>query len=114
MFAQMRLMLQAERGKCNRLLEERNLVPGRLDFLAGDVLHYATAAGARALGLQNKVGRIEEGLEADVILVRADGINILVSKGAQPAGPAGNRLSHPRRHAEVPPLRAATGEDTWG
>jgi cytosine/adenosine deaminase-related metal-dependent hydrolase len=76
MFAQMRLMLQAERRERAWPLERQGRVPGRIDYTANEVLSYATAGGARALGLENRVGRIEEGLDADIILVRTDGINM--------------------------------------
>ena len=76
MFGQMRLMLQAERRKRNQQLELEGRIPGRLEFEAAEVLRYATADGARAIGLQNKVGRLEVGLDADLIILRTDAINM--------------------------------------
>ncbi len=76
MFAQMRLMLQAERRERGRLLQAENHMPGRLDFTAAQVLRYATVDGARAIGLQDKVGRIAVGLDADLLVIRTDAINM--------------------------------------
>lgn len=76
MFAQMRLMLQAERRERNRIQENAGLNPGRLSYFAPDVVNLATREGARAIGLGDKVGRIEAGMEADLILLRTDAMNM--------------------------------------
>ena len=41
---------------------------------AYDVLKMATINGAKALGLENKIGSIEEGKEADIIIINMDSI----------------------------------------
>jgi cytosine/adenosine deaminase-related metal-dependent hydrolase len=74
MFGQMRLLLQAERGRQNELLEAP---PRSLAFKAREVLELATLGGARAAGLDDRIGSITPGKEADVILVRTDAINMV-------------------------------------
>jgi len=66
MFDEMRLAatLQAERQG-----------PGALP--AREVLRMATRGGARALGLEDRIGSIEPGKRADLILVRADAPHLL-------------------------------------
>src|SRR5262249_62317918 len=41
-----------------------------------DVLEFATIEGARATGLDHKVGSITPGKQADLVLLRADRINV--------------------------------------
>lgn len=41
-----------------------------------DVLEFATIDGARACGLDHKVGSITAGKDADLVLVRSDRINV--------------------------------------
>jgi hypothetical protein len=42
-----------------------------------DVLDFATAEGARATGLEHKVGTLTTGKEADIVLLRTDRINVI-------------------------------------
>jgi len=74
MFAQMRLQLQAERGF--RHAGARG-APRRLGLHARDVLELATVGGARALGLEHRIGTLAPGKRADVVLTRTDSINML-------------------------------------
>ncbi len=75
MFSAMRLALQAERGR--RMAAE----PGR-QFRTGsvltcaDALHWATMGSAAACGLADQVGSLTPGKEADIVLIRADGITL--------------------------------------
>ncbi len=41
-----------------------------------DVLEFATLAGARANGLDHKVGSLTPGKQADLILIRSDDLNL--------------------------------------
>ena len=69
MFAQMRLLLQSERGFDNEL---RTDAPRALGLKARDVLELATIGGARAAGLDGVTGSITPGKQADVMLTRTD------------------------------------------
>ncbi|MEE8311713.1 MAG: amidohydrolase family protein [Candidatus Binatia bacterium] len=76
MFSQMRLGLQIERFRRNAELESRGLAPRRLQFTVRDILRIATLEGARAAGLEDRVGSLRSGKQADVILIRTDALNM--------------------------------------
>jgi cytosine/adenosine deaminase-related metal-dependent hydrolase len=76
MFSQMRLMLQAGRAADNMELGRRQVAPRKLRRAAFDVLHMATLGGAKALGLADRIGSIEVGKDADLVLIRTDSINM--------------------------------------
>lgn len=67
MFSQMRLTLAAARDGA----EEAPMVT------ALQVLEMATVAGARAAGLDHQIGRLVPGLDADLVLVRGDDVNLM-------------------------------------
>jgi 5-methylthioadenosine/S-adenosylhomocysteine deaminase len=47
-----------------------------------DVLYCATMGGARCAGLEDKIGSLAPGKEADMIVIRADDINLYPSNNA--------------------------------
>ena len=79
MFAQMRLCLQASRALDNRGYESRGRAPRRIRVSARDVLDLATRGGAEAAGLASRVGTLEAGKQADVVLIRTDSIHMTPS-----------------------------------
>ncbi|HXA61048.1 MAG TPA: amidohydrolase family protein [Streptosporangiaceae bacterium] len=72
MFAEMRGTLEAERGRQNQLMLDRGEWPGELSLTTGDVVRMATIEGARALGMDDRIGSLTPGKQADVILLKVD------------------------------------------
>ena len=75
MFTQMRLGLQAERARVNQASLGRKEMPESLPLAVADALRIATLGGAEAIGLDSRIGSIEIGKQADLILIRADGLH---------------------------------------
>ena len=76
MFTQMRSVIALQHALIfdQKLSGKENLSP----FLtARDVLEFATIEGARANGLEDKVGTLTPGKEADIITLRTDQVNIV-------------------------------------
>jgi cytosine/adenosine deaminase-related metal-dependent hydrolase/branched-subunit amino acid ABC-type transport system permease component len=68
MFNQMRSVLPLQRAQAAQA--------GKDPVGAREVLAYATIEGARANGLESKVGSLRPGKQADVILLRTDRLNV--------------------------------------
>jgi len=76
MFTQMRSVNSLQHAMIFelKLAGKRNLPP----FMTSrDIIECATVEGARANGLEDKVGSLTPGKEADIILLRTDRINVL-------------------------------------
>jgi 5-methylthioadenosine/S-adenosylhomocysteine deaminase len=73
MFTEMRAALSMERAVRNGAIPNG---PPRPMITARDVLGFATIEGARALGLDGKIGSIAPGKRADLILIRRDALNL--------------------------------------
>jgi cytosine/adenosine deaminase-related metal-dependent hydrolase len=76
LFAEMRGTLEAERGWQNHLALGRGENLAELPITARDVVRMATIEGARTLGLEDKVGSLTPGKQADVILLDIDRPNL--------------------------------------
>ena len=76
MFTQMRAVFTLQRMLA---LQRARAAGGQEPKLltARDVIEFATMAGARANGLESKIGTLTPGKEADVIMLRRDLINVL-------------------------------------
>jgi len=76
MFTQMRATFTLQRA----LINERS-IKGEKDLppllTAKDVIEFATLQGARANGIESKVGTLTPGKEADIVILRADLTNTL-------------------------------------
>jgi 5-methylthioadenosine/S-adenosylhomocysteine deaminase len=76
MFAQMKFTVQADRSRINEGLMRRGEMPLTLNLTAAEVLKFATIDGARALGLDAKVGSLTPGKQADIVMIRATDVNL--------------------------------------
>ena len=68
MFNQMRSVIGLQRALA--------AASGKAPVSAREVLEYATVEGARANGLESKVGTLTPGKQADVIMLRTDRVNV--------------------------------------
>ncbi|GMA62607.1 amidohydrolase family protein [Alicyclobacillus fastidiosus] len=76
MFTQMKLALSIEHALRNQQIFIAGQEPEKLDLTTRDVLEFATIEGARALGLDKKVGTLTPGKEADILLIRYTDLNL--------------------------------------
>jgi len=80
MFGLMRTALGAERALENARLEAAGgtLTEGaEIPLTARDMLEFATLQGARACGLEDRIGSLTPGKQADIMLVRTDDLGML-------------------------------------
>jgi 5-methylthioadenosine/S-adenosylhomocysteine deaminase len=81
MFMEMRVALYLQRAVAqNRRFSGDQNPPKPL--MVRDVLYCATTGGAHCAGLDDKVGSLAPGKEADLIMIRADDINLYPSNNA--------------------------------
>lgn len=76
MFAVMRSTLQAERALMTVRAADQGSWVREWRLTASDVLAFATAEGARACGLLERIGSITPGKDADLIFIRATDLNV--------------------------------------
>jgi cytosine/adenosine deaminase-related metal-dependent hydrolase len=76
LFDEMRTALQMERALQNHAAMEQGHQAERLELTAKDALEFATIEGARTCGLEDRVGSITPGKQADLILLRRDRLNL--------------------------------------
>ena len=81
MFMEMRvaLFLQRAVAQNRRFLGDQN--PPKA-LMVRDVLYCATMGGARCAGLEDKIGSLSPGKEADLIMIRTDDLNLYPSNNA--------------------------------
>jgi len=77
LFSQMRLALQTQRMLDNDVELAHRHGPDIVDLSSETALRAATLWGARAMGLDSRVGTVEVGKQADLIMIRGDDINML-------------------------------------
>jgi cytosine/adenosine deaminase-related metal-dependent hydrolase len=76
MFTQMRAVISLQHAQTfDQILGGKIITPSMVT--TRDVIEFATIEGARANGLDHKVGTLTPGKEADIIMLRTDRINIM-------------------------------------
>jgi cytosine/adenosine deaminase-related metal-dependent hydrolase len=80
-FAQMRTIFSLQKNEvwARRLAGDKN--PPKF-LTVREVLEFATVEGARANGLERKVGTLSPGKDADIILLRTDRLNVMPMNNA--------------------------------
>jgi 5-methylthioadenosine/S-adenosylhomocysteine deaminase len=73
---QLRVGLQDARGRVNDQYNARNEMPLSLEPRSIDALAWGTINGAEALGMGSKIGSLEPGKQADIIVIGGDGPNL--------------------------------------
>jgi 5-methylthioadenosine/S-adenosylhomocysteine deaminase len=77
MFTNMRMALQAQRNLDNKaVIAATGKAPERISIACREALEWATIAGARMVGLDQRIGTLAPGKQADIVLLRADDLNM--------------------------------------
>ncbi|HZL59518.1 MAG TPA: amidohydrolase family protein [Stellaceae bacterium] len=77
MFTNMRMALQYQRALDNQVVVDRTgVAPEHLTVTAREALEWATINGARMAKLDRVTGSLTPGKQADIVLLRADDLNI--------------------------------------
>lgn len=76
MFAQMRIAMQAARARDNEAMANRHRAPRHLRVKAMDALRMGTLGGARAIHMEDRIGTLEVGKAADLIVVGTDSLHM--------------------------------------
>jgi cytosine/adenosine deaminase-related metal-dependent hydrolase len=75
MFAQMRIALQTARAIDNQKILDEGRMPPEIGLKVADAYAFATLDGAEAIGLGRETGSLAVGKQADILLIRQDGIH---------------------------------------
>lgn len=81
MFMEMRMALYIQRAVAHNRRFQGDQNPPK-PLMVRDVLYCATKAGAHCAGLDDKIGSLAPGKEADLIVIRTDDINLYPSNNA--------------------------------
>jgi 5-methylthioadenosine/S-adenosylhomocysteine deaminase len=77
MFQQLRFALGLQRGFDNQDSRQRaGDLPPTSTVTTREVLEWATVAGAKMLGLEDRIGAIRPGMQADLVLLRSTDLNL--------------------------------------
>ena len=76
MFTQMRFLIQTQRALTNDGFHKRETMPDKLAIKVRDALELVTIKSARCFGLDDRIGSLTPGKEADVVLLRKTDINM--------------------------------------
>jgi cytosine/adenosine deaminase-related metal-dependent hydrolase len=75
-FTQMRMMVQSARAQVDAEHQRKGTAPRRVQVFGRDVLRLATLGSAESIHLSDRIGSIERGKQADLIIIRTDSINM--------------------------------------
>ena len=75
MFFQLRVALQVERATANVAIVDAGTMPEGVTVTCREALEWGTINGAKAAGLADRIGSLTPGKQADLVLIRSDGIN---------------------------------------
>ena len=76
MFVQMRMALQQERMRILQAAWQTGHPPATFSISTRDALQWATIEGARAYGLEHRIGSLTPGKQADIVLLRTNSIHL--------------------------------------
>lgn len=76
MFTQMRFLIQTQRALNNDTFHKREAMPDKLAMTVRQVLELATIKSAQCFGLDDRIGSLAPGKEADIVLLRKSDINM--------------------------------------
>lgn len=76
MFREMQAALLYLRAQELRAAAAKNALPERLPVRSREALQWATIGGARAMGMEKKIGSLTPGKQADIVLLRASDTNL--------------------------------------
>ncbi|MGW4027838.1 amidohydrolase family protein [Streptomyces sp. NPDC004838] len=86
LFQVMRTVLLVERAFAHAEADRRGeTLEERLPVNTNDAIEFATINGAKALGLDHRIGSLTPGKDADIVLIRADGIEMAPMNNASGA-----------------------------
>lgn len=83
LFFPLRLFLQVERARMIQRMDK--VFFSRTPFECREALEWGTIGGARALGLDATIGSLTVGKDADIVLLRADGVTLAGWDRSNPA-----------------------------
>ncbi len=82
MFRHMQMTLKVGRGSRARLMDQQGIAPTDVALLTRDMLEIATMGGARSLSLDDRIGSLTPGKQADIILLSRERVGMM--SGAEP------------------------------
>lgn len=76
MFREMHVELMYLRAQLLRAGQAAGALPTKLPVTSREALHWATLGGARAIGLEDRIGSLTPGKKADIVMLRASDANL--------------------------------------